>query len=150
MNRPTLVLALAAAAACGAGEAFIAPTPANLSGTWTLRSVNGIRLPYRSPTFRQITTGTTDTTFISTETLAGSLTITATGTWQRSLSGRRIENGVASATAFADSGVYTTHGDTATFNHVSPQNEYDGQYVTMRGDRLMMAGLSGFLVFEKR
>ena len=102
MRRFVVLLALAAATACG-GDSSTSPS-ATVSGTYTLRSVNGSPVPY---TFLQIGAD-------KGEIVADTVIVNDGGTWSESGTVRTTQNGQVTSETVADGGTYTLTGTAIT------------------------------------
>ena len=101
MRRIMMVLALAAAAACGDSSTGIS---GSVAGTYTLRSINGTVLPYTV-----LSSGTTKI-----EVIDDVITLNTNGTYTETGHTRTTTNGSASTDTGTDTGTYTTAGTSIT------------------------------------
>lgn len=91
--------------ACGGGDDSTGPGSANISGTYTLRTINGRSLPatvFQAGADRV-------------EVLSGNVTLTDGGTYTTQNTVRTTFGGVASTESETDAGTYTRSGTALTF-----------------------------------
>lgn len=120
-----VVCALFALAGCGGKVASIPPAPASIptastgiptssagiSGTFSLRTINGGPLPYTA-----YSVGPSN----KREIVSDVITLREDGTWISSSRTRRTVDDVASVTTRANSGTYTRNGTAVTLTNWSP------------------------------
>jgi len=103
--RPALVAALLlVGAACG-GDTAAGPGEASITGSYTLRTINGQNLPYTT-----LSAGVN-----SAEVLSSSLSLNSDGTFREERSVRRTHAGVSVTEAEMKFGTYTSTGSGVTF-----------------------------------
>jgi hypothetical protein len=133
--RPLAVLALATATLAGCKDDPVDPM-VQVSGTYTLQTVNGSALPvivYQDAEERD-------------ELLAGTLIMQSNGTWTETFTVRTtfLETGGTSTTTEADAGTYTVDGNTINFT----SNGFN--YIGSRSGNQITYSLFGFtLVWQK-
>ena len=98
MQRFLIVACLALISACG-GDSSTAPTVANITGTWSLQTINGSSLP-----FVVAQTGANKVELTSDVLTIASTSFTQTTTI------RSTSNGQATTQSIADAGTYTLNG----------------------------------------
>ena len=91
---------------------------ASVAGTYTLKTVGGLPLPY---TYQQSGAD-------KTETLDDVITLTTTGTWSELLHERQTLGGVITVRAYTDAGTYVQSGTGVTFR--SPNGDFSGVFGT--------------------
>jgi hypothetical protein len=132
MRRLVTLLVLATALACG-GDSSTSPSD-TVSGTYTLRTVNGVPLPF---TVIQLDT-------FKYEITSDSFTLTENGTWTESGTDRTTDNGQVATGAVADSGTYVRNGTTITL--ISTNGSVDG---TIGGGKLTLSNDAVVAVYQK-
>jgi hypothetical protein len=103
MRRFVALLVFAATVACG-GDSSTSPS-ASVTGTYTLKSVNGSQLPFTVFDF-----GTEKY-----EILDDAVILSEGGTWTESGTDRSTLNGQATTSTITDAGTYTLNGTAITF-----------------------------------
>jgi|SRR5437867_195392 len=121
---------LIAAAACGGGDST---SPNGVTGTYTLRSVNGIKVPavaFQSLTEKDEVTG-------------GSITLNSDRSWSAALNVRvtELQSGGSATFSAPFNGTYTTSGTSITITEASTGSHLGG---TIGGGALTLAGDIGF------
>lgn len=116
--RSLAVLALVfSAAACGDDDG---PTgaPANITGTYPLRSVNGDDVP----------TTILEVPGYKFEILSGSLVLNSNNTFTEQATFRETENGTVTETPLTCSGTYTRNGNGITLNETAAGDDCGGTF----------------------
>ena len=129
-------LLLMVAAACG-GDSPTEPTPASVSGTWRLQTVNGSVLPYLLVQFE------TDKVELTSEVL----TVAASGSFTQLTQLTTTQSGQVSTESLTDAGTYTLNGTALTFTFDSDGSTGTG---SLSGNTLTVAGGGFAMVFRKQ
>ena len=107
MRRFAVLLALAAVVSCG-GDSPTSPS-VNVSGTYTLRTVNGTSMPYTYP----------QDVYDRFEILSDVRVLSDSGTFTDTYTNRQTLNGEATTFTRISVGTYTVSGGEISFNHTS-------------------------------
>jgi len=105
MRRFAVLLALATVVSCG-GDSPTSPS-ATVSGTYSLQTVNGVKLPYTYP----------QDVYDKFEFLSDVRTLSDSGTFTETFTNRSTQNGEATTFTRTVGGTYTAVGGGITFNH---------------------------------
>lgn len=132
MRRFVSLLALATALGCGGDSATNASD--TLSGTYTLRSVNGAPLPF---TILQIDS-------LKVEVISDAFTLTDNKTWTRTGANRTTDGSQVTPGVIADSGTYVLNGTKITV--ISANGSTDG---TLGGGKLTLTNDAVVAIYQK-
>jgi hypothetical protein len=129
-------LLLTSAAACSGDSDPTAPTQASITGTWTLQTINGTRLP-----FIVAQTGADKL-----ELTSDVLTVSGTGSFTQTTTLRLTQNGQVTTQSVADAGTYTLNGTAASFRFNSDGSTGTG---SISGNTLTVTSEGFALVYTK-
>ena len=117
LRRLVLLLTLATLGACGS-DSSTSPTADGIEGTYSLRTVNGLTLPFT------IQSGPNSLTLES-----DVITIAGNGSWTESIAYRQTINGQTSNGTEADGGAWVRAGTSVTLqSSVNGGTAYSGSY----------------------
>jgi hypothetical protein len=133
MRRFVALLAFAAVLGCG-GDASTRPSDTAISGTYTLQTVNGLKLPF---TILQ-------TDSVKFELTSDSFTLKDDKSWTEVGTSRTTISGQVSTDAIADSGTYVLNKTTITL--ISVNGSTDG---TIGGGKLTLSNDAVVAVYVK-
>jgi hypothetical protein len=134
MRRMFVLLAFAAAVSCGGGDSSTSPSDTTVSGTYTLRTVNRLPLPY--------TVAQNDSVTI--QLLSDAFTLTEAKTWTELATRRATVSGQATTDSVTDAGTYVLNGTNITL--ISANGSTDG---TVGGGVLTLANDAVIAVYQK-
>ena len=133
MRRIAALLVLATVLGCG-GDSSTSPADTTVSGTYTLRTVNGIPLPF--------TVLQSDS--LKFEIIGDAFTLKDDKTWSEAGMTRTTDAGQVSTDAIADSGTYVLRGSTVTL--ISANGSTDG---TLSGGKLTLVNDAVVAIYQK-
>ena len=134
MRRFFVLLVFATAVGCG-GDSSTSPTDTTVSGTYTLRTVNRIPLPF--------TVAQTDS--ITVELVSDAFTLTESRTWTESTVRRTTSSGQAVTDTVSDAGTFVLSG-TNNITLISANGSTDG---TIGGGVLTLGNDAVVAVYRK-
>jgi hypothetical protein len=132
---------LVSAAACGGTDLT---SPSTVAGTYTLRTVNNLPLPWSSP----LLSGSTDPTY-KVETIAETITLGLDSKYVWTTTVRTTSLGVATIGTASTTGVYSVHGANLKLGDAPPSWWDLLVGVTIGPDSITISGLFGEWVYKR-
>jgi len=135
---PFVFILLILSQGCGGGDSPTTPTPAQITGTYTLQSVNGQSLPFVIQVETAALYGITVT--------AGSTTLNQDMTASSSVTATYTDGATSTTTTVQDLGAYTYTGGAITVTWVSDGDSDSGSIV---GSKLTLTDDGNVFLFQK-